>query len=570
MNQTTLSHNHKPSKVFYFLTITFFVWWLGGLFFTGKDLYLIPLVLFLAGILYKVFFTKDKGFDFIDEFKNYLYTYRIFILIIFCIQIALLLTSSVLSYYSLSHGISDTGIIHNIVINTLKGNPFISYYNGHAFADHFTPSFLVIATPLYAIKETALWLIMIKGIAYVITPYVFYLIVKKLISDTTNQMIVSLILGLGWLFFCTPIFLAYHGHLNFTSFTLPLIALAFYLLISNKKIWFYLIMVFLLGFKENLGTVWVGFGLYLWFNTKQKKEAIFLMAFGTFSIFFLYFIVMPYFRNYLPSWTPSIDPFFQVPQKMIYFIKLLLPFGLLPLVFWRVGIMALPAIAINLVSNKVTLFDFNYGYYHYQDIPSTMLFISMILIFKKKWQKSRELSLFGKMNFFKRKLVKRFSSNAGNILVLVFFVYVSFNLPPSISEKMVNRDDKKEGYIKTFIPQKKHKFIKQEVESINKKFNEDTKIYGQYDRIYPLLDFGSLHLLHKNILDENGNCKKLKLGELGPNEIYIFEFPLRYGNSFVSKCAPTILEDNPHLVRDPSYKELIVLRQREITNSITK
>ncbi len=80
MKQTTLSHNHKPSRVFYFLTITFFVWWLGGLFFTGKDLYLIPLVLFLAGILYKVFFTKNKGFDFIDEFKNYLYTYRIFIL----------------------------------------------------------------------------------------------------------------------------------------------------------------------------------------------------------------------------------------------------------------------------------------------------------------------------------------------------------------------------------------------------------------------------------------------------------------------------------------------------------
>ncbi len=95
------------------------------------------------------------------------------------------LTTSLLNYFSFGSAINDLFYLHNTLINTLNGNIFVSYLNAHAFADHVTPSFLLIFAPLYKIKETVLWLIMIKGIAYVITPYVFYLIVKKLISDTT-------------------------------------------------------------------------------------------------------------------------------------------------------------------------------------------------------------------------------------------------------------------------------------------------------------------------------------------------------------------------------------------------
>ncbi len=373
----------------------------------------------------------------------------------------------------------------------------------------------------------------------------------------TNQMIVSLILGLGWLFFYIPILSTYYGYFHTSSFTLPLIALAFYLLISNKKVWFYLLMIFLLGFKEHLGVVWIGFGLYLWFNTKDKKEAIFLMAFGTFMVFSLHYVVKPYFRDYLPNWNPGIRPFFELPQKTIYFIKLLLPFGLLPLVFWRVGVMALPAIAINLVGNFSLMYS---STTHYDDIPSTMLFISMILIFQKISSKQTISSkpLFN-LSSVKEFLLSKKYPQLKNIFWLSIFTFIMVKSPSSIIYSFDPKASEKYKISRRFIPTKEHILIKKELDRINIE-EKDTIIYtSQTPGAY--INTPNAYWVHLFDKDEQGNCQKLPA--LKTNEIYILNFNLdNFAVGNTSKCAPTIVEDNPHLVRDPSYKELMVLRQR--------
>ena len=45
-------------------------------------------------------------------------------------------------------------------------------------------------------------------------------------------------------------------------------------------IFFKLLMFFLLGFKEHLGAVWIGFGFYMVLATPQKKMGILLIAGG--------------------------------------------------------------------------------------------------------------------------------------------------------------------------------------------------------------------------------------------------------------------------------------------------
>ena len=61
-------------------------------------------------------------------------------------------------------------------------------------------------------------------------------------------------------------------------------------------------------------------------------------------------------------------------------LLILIPFGFLPLIFWRFGIIAGPAIGVNLLSGADRSGMYS-TIYHYDDIPSTLLMIAMILSF---------------------------------------------------------------------------------------------------------------------------------------------------------------------------------------------
>jgi uncharacterized membrane protein len=104
------------------------------------------------------------------------------------------------------------------------------------------------------------------------------------------------------------------------------------------------------------------------------------------------FHVMPYFRNFEESWSMPVGPFQDIPGKLIYLFKILIPLGFLPLIFWRFGIIAGPAIGVNLLSSGPKMYSTSY---HYDDIPATLLMLAMILIVSsgrhklKFWEKKK-------------------------------------------------------------------------------------------------------------------------------------------------------------------------------------
>ncbi len=89
---------------------------------------------------------------------------------------------------------------------------------------------------------------------------------------------------------------------------------------------------------------------------------------------------MPFYRNYAPAWTTgnieNISLINDVLGKSIYLAKLLIPFGFLPIIYWKYGIIAGPAIGVNLLATDKNLYSTSF---HYDDLTAPLLFISAIL-----------------------------------------------------------------------------------------------------------------------------------------------------------------------------------------------
>jgi uncharacterized membrane protein len=135
-------------------------------------------------------------------------------------------------------------------------------------------------------------------------------------------------------------------------------------------------MLFLLGLKEHMGVILIGYGLFGIFQ-KNYRTGFITATFGLFVTYMMIFQVMPYFRDYQAFGNTQIAPFQDIPGKAIYLVKLLWPLGFLPLFFWRYGILAVPAIGVNLLSGRPGMYSTGF---HYDDISSTLLLMSSMLI----------------------------------------------------------------------------------------------------------------------------------------------------------------------------------------------
>ena len=92
--------------------------------------------------------------------------------------------------------------------------------------------------------------------------------------------------------------------------------------------------------------------------------------------------VKDYFRGTTEGYNvvSFIDPLKDIDKKIKYFfIYLLLPLLFLPLIYWKIGILAMPAIGVNLISGYETMYT---SHYHYDDVSSTLLILSFILTLK--------------------------------------------------------------------------------------------------------------------------------------------------------------------------------------------
>jgi uncharacterized membrane protein len=163
-----------------------------------------------------------------------------------------------------------------------------------------------------------------------------------------------------------------------SSLAPPFIILSF--LLMEKKRWFLFVltMLFLLGLKEHMGVILIGFGLF-GIAQRNYRTGFIIAAFGLFVTYMMMFQIMPYFRDYQANINSitQIAPFQDIYGKSLYLFKLLWPLGFLPLIFWRYGILATPAIGVNLLSHRPEMYS---SWFHHDDVSSTLLLMSCTLI----------------------------------------------------------------------------------------------------------------------------------------------------------------------------------------------
>ena len=359
-----------------FLILGILVWWSG---IAGRDLYMVPV---LIGIIFMTFHVCSVK-DYQKIFGNGWTTLtrippRTLIWLLFLHGIVLSMTA-VFKQYSFQWNIWDVGIYSDILFNTSKGSFYSSYYHGHNWGDHFTPSMSFISL-FYWIYPSTNWMTLSKVFALIISPLMIWKICENIFTKKNHVYSISLVLSLFWLFFYAPIVKSSYSAFHPSSLAAPAIFYAF--LCLQKKEWWKLVLIFifLIGLKEHLGSVLIGFGLYMILNTHQKKSGIILVILGISAIIVIMWVIMPYYRNYAPAWTTgnieNISLFRDVMGKLIYLGKLLIPFAFLPLIYWKYGIIAGPAIGVNLLATDKNLYSTSF---HYDDLTAPLLFISTIL-----------------------------------------------------------------------------------------------------------------------------------------------------------------------------------------------
>jgi len=366
------------------LAITLLVWWIG---IAGRDLFLLPALIFIG--IYSYHLWKKQAFKISTKWINSPSGKR-WLISLFLVHVLLYLAITLLKYYSFRWNVWDVGGFSNQLYNISQGSFYSSYLGSHNWADHFSPSMSPLAL-LYLLTPSTHWVTVAKAVAYLSVPLLIFKICQEAFQSKEQAWCATVILGVAWLLFYAPAINSFYYEFQSSALAPPFILYGF--LNYQRKQWlrFWLSMIILLGFKEHLGSVWIGFGCYMVLVTTNKKTGLFLIAAGIVAIYLVMFQVMPYFRNYEESWSMPIGPFQDIPAKLLYIFKILIPLSFLPVLFWRTGILAGPAIGVNLLSSNSSMYSTSY---HYDDLSATLLMIVMILIISgnfdkfKSWQNS--------------------------------------------------------------------------------------------------------------------------------------------------------------------------------------
>ena len=354
---------------YFWFWISLIVWMLG---IGGSDLYALPALIGII-ILFREIIIIDRPLPFIPLSFN-----TSPFIILYLLLILIVLAKTLLSLYSFRWNIFDVGSYSSVVFNFSKGLNYNSFLQIPATADHFTPS-LALFAPLYWIKATVHWLTFAKAISYLSIPLVvYYWLADK--TESNFRFTLSCLFGLWMLMLYKPAVRSGFFEFSPSSLAPPFIVLSFLLMEKRRWFLFSLTMIFLIGLKEHMGVVLIGFGLFGIAQSRYRSGFI-LAGIGFLVTYLMIFQVMPYFRDYQAFSNTQIEPVHDIPGKAIYLVKLLCPLGFLPLIFWRYGVLAVPAIGVNLLSGRPEMYSTGF---HYDDVSSTLLLITCILILIKK------------------------------------------------------------------------------------------------------------------------------------------------------------------------------------------
>ncbi len=492
------------------LLVSLIVWMFG---IGGSDLYALPALIGLF-FLFREIVINDSPLTLFSLSVNHTLVKVLYLLLILVV-----LAKTLLSLYSFSWHIFDVGSYSSVVFNLSNGLIYNSFLQIPATADHFTPS-LSLFVPLYWIGATVHWLTFAKALSFLSVPLVaYYWLADKTGSDFCFNL--SFLFGLWMLMLYKPAVSSSFFEFSPSSLAPPFIILSFLLMEKRRWFLFSLTMLFLLGLKEHMGVLLIGFGLFELLKRNYRTGFI-IVAFGLFATYFMIFQVMPYFRDYQTFGNTQIAPFQDISGKAIYLVKLLWPLGFLPLFFWRYGILAAPAIGVNLLSGRKGMYSTGF---HYDDISSTLLLMSCMLILIE-----RRTILAGWLG---KKWLK-------GVFIIWIFGFLT-QLPASPVRKLRNA-----------IPKSAHLNLLEDIRDFEKKWANSS--LAVQSAIGP-----HIHRTDMTIMTQqsSGACVPPKINGMSADIILLSPDVGHYMINDFEKCIESI-EDNPEYKLLNTFQHLVV------------
>ncbi|MFN8438004.1 MAG: DUF2079 domain-containing protein [Cytophagales bacterium] len=406
MKQILDIRNYKYFILSYLLPLTF-----GLRYDEWPVVFALPLIL-LTG--YHIMNTKYEVLGYLTNSKILTY--------IFLVQIIGWILAFGCYFLSFKFGFDLLSYCQGIAHYAIDGNYYNQSLNIKALCDHFTP-FLLVFTPLFALSQTALWILAAKLVCYFLSIIPLFKISEyfKLTTLQKNGVIIMYLV-----FYPSSIFLTYDFHPS--NFAILFIPLAFYLYLVNYQVLFYLVMITMLTLKEQFGIVWISFGVYIFFFEKKYAKAVVFVLLGVIFSLLIFYKITPFLagcenfhkENYFA-------PFANIPKKFEFIFNLIIGVGFLVVIDWRVLLFFLSSCALTFVSGQETMATIGF---HYHDVPTAFLFLGAILVFKEF-----NLHKYGFINHFKFK----------NYYFLIFVVSMLF-----YNKQFATR------YVKDNIPTKEH------------------------------------------------------------------------------------------------------------------
>lgn len=210
-----------------------------------------------------------------------------------CFLFFLLVLVSLFRHFSLNSTAYDLGIFDQAVWNTTKGNWFFSSlkHNINLMGDHFEPM-LILFAPLYLIWPSPVNLLLAQALLLASAIIPLYLIAKLKIKD--RVIIFALIIA--YMLSQTIRGIAF-SDFHMECFIVPLLFWSYYFLIKRRDILFFITLILLLGCKEDMAFIIMGFSLFSCFIERRIILGISLLLIGIFSWWLITAKVIPQFNN---------------------------------------------------------------------------------------------------------------------------------------------------------------------------------------------------------------------------------------------------------------------------------
>jgi uncharacterized membrane protein len=282
---------------------------------------------------------------------------------------------------------------HGALFSTMKGDVWL-------FADHFEP-ILLLFTPLCRVFSPAISLLAVQTIGWGIGAYGIFVLARQ--QGYRPAM--------AWL--CATLYLNLVGHVTMAYYdfhlltlTLALVPWIWWAIASERYGLLGLLVLIYLGLKESAALSVAGLGAFL-IVTRDRKRRLIGAAFvvlGLVTFVLIMKVVYPafrggegtmYFTKYYGHLGKDLPEFIHTAltrpiyfayhllklPKLRYLAGVLAPFLFFPLRYPLYALPITPALLINMLSNKPSLYSANY---HYEAEILPALFAMAVLAFAKK------------------------------------------------------------------------------------------------------------------------------------------------------------------------------------------